>query len=124
MKKGWLSNIFLRPKKDGSYHMILNLKPLNKFIEYKKFKMPTIYNVIRMIRKSYKMISVDILDAYSHTKICRRDRCLLQFKFEGTTYMYKVLPNSISVGPCFFVQMTKAIASYLHRLGSANNHIY
>ena len=107
----------MRPKKDGSYHMILNLKPLNKFIEYKKFKMPTIYNVIRMIRKSYKMISVDILDAYSHTKICRRDRCLLQFKFEGTTYMYKVLPNSISVGQCFFVQMTKAIASYLHRLG-------
>ena len=117
IKNGWLSNIFLRPKKDGTYRIILNLKPLNEFIEYKKFKMPTISNVTRMIRRSYKMISVDILDAYSHTKICRKDRCLLQFKFEGTTYMYKVLPNGIAVGPRFFVQMTKAIASYLRRLG-------
>ena len=63
------------------------------------------------------MISMDILDAYSHKKICQKDRCLLQFKFEGTTYMYKVLPNGIAVGPRFFVQMTKAIASYLCRLG-------
>ena len=31
--------------------------------------------------------------------------------------MYKVLPNGIAVGPRFFVQMTKAIASYLCRLG-------
>ena len=63
------------------------------------------------------MISVDILDAYSHTKICRRDHCLLQFRFEGTTYVYKVLPNGIAVGPQFFVQLTKVIASYLCRLG-------
>ena len=60
IKNGWLSNIFLRPKKDGTYHVILNLKPLNEFIEYKKFKMPTISNVTCMIRRSYKMISVDI----------------------------------------------------------------
>ena len=34
---GWQSNIFLRPKKDGSFRLILNLKPLNQMIEYKKF---------------------------------------------------------------------------------------
>ena len=39
---GWVSNIFLHPKKDGSFRLILNLKPLNKFIEYRKFKMPSI----------------------------------------------------------------------------------
>jgi hypothetical protein len=35
----FLSNIFLRPKKDGSYRLILNLKHLNQFITYKHFKM-------------------------------------------------------------------------------------
>ena len=28
-KGAWVSNIFLRPKKDGSFRLILNLKPLN-----------------------------------------------------------------------------------------------
>ena len=37
----FLSNVFLRPKKDGSFRMILNLKNLNSHVEYNKFKMDT-----------------------------------------------------------------------------------
>ena len=33
-----ISNIFIRPKKDGAFRMILNLKPLNKFVDYHHFK--------------------------------------------------------------------------------------
>ena len=36
------SPILVRPKKDGSYRMILNLKALNEHVEYKKFKMETV----------------------------------------------------------------------------------
>ena len=34
-----ISPIFLRPKKDGAYRMVLNLSDLNKHIPYKHFKM-------------------------------------------------------------------------------------
>ena len=37
-----ISPILVRPKKDGSYRMILNLKALNEHVEYKKFKMETV----------------------------------------------------------------------------------
>ena len=30
----YISNIFIRPKKDGSYRLILNLKNLNQFVQY------------------------------------------------------------------------------------------
>lgn len=33
------SLIFVRPKKEGSYRIILNLKALNKHVEYRKYKM-------------------------------------------------------------------------------------
>ena len=33
---------FFRPKKHGSFRMILNLKNLNSHVEYNKFKMDTV----------------------------------------------------------------------------------
>lgn len=39
----FVNNIFVRPKKDGTkFRMILNLKPLNKYVAYHKFKMDTL----------------------------------------------------------------------------------
>ena len=44
----FLSNVFLRPKKDGSLRMILNLKNLNSHVEYNKFKMDTLQSNIEV----------------------------------------------------------------------------
>ena len=38
----FVSNVFLRPKKGGSYCMILNLKKFNDFVQYEHFKMETL----------------------------------------------------------------------------------
>ena len=114
---GWQSNIFLRPKKDSSFRIILNLKPLNKMIEYKKFKMPTIHTVLQMIRRHDKLISLDLQDAFACVKISQKDVCYLQFKFEDNFYMYTVLPNGIAIGPCVFVGLTKVITFHLRKLG-------
>ena len=35
----YISNRFIRQKKDGSYRLILNLKNLNQFVQYHHFKM-------------------------------------------------------------------------------------
>ena len=39
----FISTIFLHPKKDGSYHMILNLKALNQFVGYHTIFKWTLY---------------------------------------------------------------------------------
>jgi len=39
----FISPIFVRPKKDGSDRMILNLKSLNKHVKYNHFKVDTLH---------------------------------------------------------------------------------
>ena len=46
----FISPIFLRPKPDGSYRTILNLKTFNEFVEYHHFKMDTLESAIRIIK--------------------------------------------------------------------------
>ena len=116
-KDGWHSNIFLRPKCNGSYRMILNLKPLNKFIQYKKFKMPNIYTVMSMVKPNDQLMSIDLSNAYSSLKIRESHQKFLQFSFEGRHYMYLVLPNGIAIGPHVFVETTKAITRFLRKRG-------
>ena len=38
----FISSVFVRPKKDGSHRMILNLKNPNKHVQYNHFKMDTL----------------------------------------------------------------------------------
>ena len=45
----FISWVFLRPKKDGSYRMILNLKSLNQYVVYHHFKMDTIWTAVAMM---------------------------------------------------------------------------
>ena len=45
----FISTIFRRNKRDGSFRMILNLKTLNEHVQYHHFKMETIETVISMI---------------------------------------------------------------------------
>ena len=46
----FISDIFCRPKKDGSHRLILNLKKLNHYVEYHHFKMETFQNVLQLIK--------------------------------------------------------------------------
>ena len=50
-----LSAIFLHPKQDGSFRLILNLKQANQNIKKFHFKMETIHCVLKLIRPNCYM---------------------------------------------------------------------
>ena len=75
----FISTIFLRPKKDGSFRPIINLRGLNAFVAYNQFKMETILHAIQLIRPNCYMASIDLKDAYSAVPIAEVHREFLRF---------------------------------------------
>ena len=61
----YISPIFLTPKSDGSFRIILNLKKLNDYMPYILFKMETLKCVLNLVTPNCCfMAKIGLKDAY------------------------------------------------------------
>ena len=114
---GFVSNVFVRPKKDGTYRMILNLKSLNDFVVYQHFKMDNILTALKLMGPKCFMASVDLKDAYYSVPIALEDRKFLKFEWKGDYYQNTCLPNGLACAPGLFTKILKPIYAHLHSVG-------
>ena len=75
----YISNIFVRPKRNGKYRMILNLRAFNEFVEYERFKMDSIHTCVALMKEGCYMASLDLRDAYFSVAISREYSTLHSF---------------------------------------------
>ena len=61
---GFLSNIFLVPKKDGGQRPVINLKALNQFLHPHHFKIEGIHTLRDLVRPGDWLTKVDLKDAF------------------------------------------------------------
>ena len=116
-RRGFWSTFFLAPKKTGDWRPILNLKPLNKFIKPKRFRMETLASVLACPIKGMWAASLDLSDAYLHVPISPQDQRYLRFKVQGQTYEFRCLPFGLSTSPRVFTLLVRAVAAYLKHRG-------
>ena len=114
-KKDFLSNVFLRPKHDGGYRMILNLKQFNKYVDYAHFKMESLQNILDLVTENCVMCILDLSDAYLTVPIGRKYVRFLKFQFNGKVYCYVCLPFGISSAPRKFTKLLKPIIAWLRQ---------
>ena len=117
----FLSPIFLVPKKDGEYRMILHLKNLNESITYHHFKMDTFEIALKLIKPNCYMASADLRHAYYSINMAESQQVKLRFVFSGKIYQYTCLPNGISCAPRLFTKLLKPVFSTLRQLGHSNS---
>ena len=115
-KNQFISNIFVREKKDGGHRPIINLKQLNAFIPYAKFKMETLKNVKGVIKQNDFMVKIDLKDAYFSLPINRNYRKYTRFRWEGTLYEFLCLTFGIGPAPRIFTKVLKVPISLLRKL--------
>ena len=117
----FISSIFVRPKKDGSHRMILNLKNLNKHVQYNHFKMDTLQSVISLMTPNCFMASVDLKDAYYSVPIAAAHQKYLKFEWGGKLYQFTCFPNGLAFCPRKFTKLMKPAYAVLRQLGHINS---
>ena len=100
-----VSNIFLRPKKDGKFRLILDLTWLNTHVKYEHFKMHSLQTARDLMRKDCWLGSVDLKDAYYSVPVFQGHRKFLRFRWAGQLFQFKVLPNGLACAPRFFTKI-------------------
>ncbi|XP_063289505.1 uncharacterized protein LOC134573649 [Pelobates fuscus] len=114
---GFVSNLFLVPKKGGGVRPVINLRPLNAFIQYRHFKMEGIHCLRDLLLPGDWMVKLDLQDAYLTIPIASVHRNLLQFCWEGKKWRFTCLPFGLSSAPWCFTKVLKPVVAFLRLHG-------
>lgn len=113
----FISNIFLVPKKTGDFRPVINLKPLNSFVQEIHFKMESINLACSFIKPGDFMASLDLKDAYFSIPIFQPHRKYLRFLWKGQRYEFTCLPFGYSLAPRVFTKVLKPVIATLRFRG-------
>ena len=95
--------------------MILNIKQLNKSIEYHHFKMDTLLTALAMVKPGDWFISIDFSDAYYSIPVASSSRKWLRFMFEGRLLEFNAVANGLTTGPRLFTKVLKVPLTVLRQ---------
>ena len=111
---GFYSTLFIIPKKNGKLRPVTNLRPLNKYLLKKHFKMDTLQKVINLVKKGDWAISIDLTDAYLHIPIHVSHRKFLRFHIKGQSYQWKAMCFGPTSAPRVYTKIMSVVMAYLH----------
>lgn len=97
--------------------MILNLRGLNEYVEYKYFKMDFIWNVISLMKLYCYMVFVDFKDVYYLVCICLEYQKYLKFFWNGILYKFICFFNGLVLVFRKFIKLLKFVYLLLRKKG-------
>ena len=113
----FVDHIFLRPKKNGTFRPVFNLKPLNRFIRYEHFKMEGMQMLSSMLQNGDWMCTLDLKYAYFCVAVGQNHQKYLRFLWNNQMYQYKSIPFGLGSAPRTFTKLLKLVVVLLRRLG-------
>ena len=113
----FFSRLFLVPKKTGDLRPVINLRPLNKFIIRKHFKMENLQNVTQLVRKGDYMVTIDLKDAYFSIPIHQSHRKFLRFSWRNQLFQFAALPFGLTSAPRVFTKVLKPVIASMRQRG-------
>ena len=108
-EQGFISSIFVVPKKDGRNCPVVNLKPLNQYLVYEHFKMEGTH----MLRDLLTMLK----DAYLTVPIWKDHQTFLRFVWKNSLLEFCCFPFGLATAPRVFTKLMKPVVAALRQRG-------
>uniref|UniRef100_A0A914VC37 Reverse transcriptase domain-containing protein n=1 Tax=Plectus sambesii TaxID=2011161 RepID=A0A914VC37_9BILA len=113
----WLSRLFLVPKKSGEVRPVVNLKPLNCFLQYEHFKMEGLFMLKDLVRPGDFCAKVDMKDAYYGIPLDLHHRHFVAFEWRKRFFRFNCLPFGLAQSPRVYTKVIRPVAAVLRQLG-------
>ena len=114
-EQGFLSTLFLVPKKGGEQRPVVNLKPLNQKIPYEHFKVEGIDMLKDLLMKGEYLVKIDLKDAYMTVPIWHKHQTFLRFLRTDNMWEFACLSFGLASAPRVFTKLLKPVVSVLRR---------
>ena len=114
---GFYSHLFLVEKSSGGWQPVIDLSPLNEFIQQTPFRMETPNSVLLTVRKNDFLASINLKDAYFQIPVHPSSRKLLRFVSNDMGYQFKALCFGLSTAPQVFTRVFAAVSSWAQARG-------
>lgn len=104
--------------------MIIDLRRLNATLPEKSFKFEGFETFLRMVRRNWWVIVLDLKEGYHHIMMDEKAQRLLGFKIENNWYHYRVLPFGLSQAVWIFSKVMRSIIGHWRSRGiTCRNHV-
>ena len=106
---GFYNRLFLVPKPNNRWRLVLDLSTLNTFVNTESFKMETPETIRTSLQSGEWVTSIHFKDAYFHIPIHSQSRKYMRFHIQGQSYQFKALPFGLSTAPMEFTVVSKEV---------------
>uniref|UniRef100_A0A0N5BR41 Reverse transcriptase domain-containing protein n=1 Tax=Strongyloides papillosus TaxID=174720 RepID=A0A0N5BR41_STREA len=113
----WCNPIFNVPRKNGLPRLIVDLSPLNSFLNIEHFKLEDISSAIDLVFKGCFFISIDLSDAYYSIGVKADETFFLGITSNNKFYKFNSLAFGIATAPKIFTRVTRPIVCFLRKQG-------
>ena len=96
---------------------IIDLSPLNRFIDTPHFQMENLATVKSLLRQGHFMTKIDLKDAYFSVAIHPQSQRFLRFLWQNKAFKFCSLPFGLNIAPSLFTRLMKPVAGFLRKRG-------
>ena len=114
--QGYYSRLFVTPKVNGGWRLVIDLSCLNRSVLVSHFHMETAQSVLQSLRSGNWMVSQDLQDAYLQVPV-HPSRHYLRFCVGDSVLQFRALCFGLSTAPQVFTRVMAPISSIMQSYG-------